>query len=39
MTDSINFLDFPFEWEQTDEEEAQDIVYDAWDSESYVHMW
>ncbi len=36
MTNILNFLDFPFNSEQNNEEKAQDIVYDAWDSESSV---
>ncbi|WP_253729078.1 tetratricopeptide repeat protein [Treponema sp. OMZ 857] len=36
MTDILNFSDFQFESEQNNEQKAQDIVYDAWDSESSV---
>ena len=34
MTDILDFSDFPFEFEQNNEQKAQDIVYDAWDSDS-----
>ena len=34
MTNILNFSDFQFESEQNNEQTAQDIVYDAWDSDS-----
>ena len=34
MTDILDFPDFPFEFEQNNEQKAQDIVYDAWDCDS-----
>lgn len=36
MTNILNFSDFQFESEQNNEQKAQDIVYDAWDSDSSV---
>ena len=36
MTNILNFHDFPFELEQTNEQRAQDIVYDAWGCELSV---
>ena len=34
MTNILNFSDFQFDSEQNNEQKAQDIVYDAWDSDS-----
>ncbi|WP_255818438.1 hypothetical protein [Treponema putidum] len=36
MNNILNFPGFPFELEQNNEQEAQDIIYDAWDSDSSV---